>query len=864
MKSVCHLVGVVCLMPVCAFGNAFTFIDADTENSRINRLIITPEGTPWVLVETPRVRQNYSAFRLMYWDGHTLKSPLPEVQTIGAVCSASFFGGSERNAWLALMPDPKSEGQGRLLKLGKGRIEASDTFRRGSSGRDSEIYVARDGRVFNWGESFLACRQTNGVWTRAEAALPFNHRAVLPVIQERGEEVCFFVSPMLYNVAPDGSVSGQQVPKTPAGDRNAYAYLWEPNRIAVWSNQKPVIVFDTTTLQQITCPPELAKLNVWGAETFSTRDGTLWLCQNHPDGRPASTVLLRPGLLQPTVWKDVPFPPTRVAIGGGLTVLECSDGTVASGQEGLVLISPEGETKRLGWEYGLSGPSTDLLEDSEGRLWFVNNGRVVIFNRSLPLGEGSAGKTRWEEVAASSSTWLFQPQPGEIAYFAKDEPVLLRWNGRELRRQDLPFDPYAYKLHRTDDRGVIWVGRTAGSPWYRIDSESVQSLPDEAAAKAAALAEGARQFVGNCGAASEVTNDLVVSGGFFHYAERAENFLAKALIVRTFEDHQITVGMTETPFAGDYPMRICEDVAGGVWFLVSSPYNIQAFKSQTGEVGMRSKSARLFHYTPDSSELAFAAPAPATCGRSLNLPLKPEATQRHRVRFSRVAGMPWERLGNSVTHVCFRFPTNGVYNCQVIAFDYGGKIPGDASVTVTACMELPETQPNDPEPPESVWITAHPWYPPVHAVPTIGGGTDRVVWQAMGEEVWHPINPTRGISLAALKRGKQTLLFSAEEEGFWRDPTPLRLEVCVALSLDDYLACLIAEQYAADPVDRARAQQALCDCLPAARERIAELERMAGRSDLIREGLQVLSSPPQQQQLQQPSDILRIQEGNRK
>lgn len=467
---------------------------------------------------------------------------------------------------------------------------------------------------------------------------------------------------------------------------------------------------------------------------------------------------------------------------------------------------------------------------------------------------------RWEEIAASDKTWLFQPQPGEIACFAKDESVLLRWNGRKWRRQTIPFDPSWYTLHRTDDRGVIWVGRTKEMPWYRIDTESVQSFPNEAAANAAALAEGARQFVGNYGATAAVTNDPAFSGGFFHYPEITDNYFKMAPAVRTFGNQRILVGMQGTPFSGDYLMRICEDLAGGVWFLVSSPHSRDSFKSPHGRFDMRSKNTRLFHYTPpNSNELAFTAPTPATCGRSLDLSLKPWAARSNRALLYRVAGMPWERLENGAPHACFRFPTNGVYECQVIAFDYGGKIPGSASFTVTASMELPETGHDGAESSEPILITAHPWYPPVRAIPTTGGGAVRVLWQTADEEDWHPIDPASGVSVAALKRGKQTLRFHAEEEGFWRDPTPLRLEVCVALSLDDYLACLAKEANSADPSIRARADHALRNCMPEARERIAELENMANRGNLIREGLQVFSV--RSQKIPQPLDILKTEKG---
>ena len=160
IKSACITLGMASLASCLAHDSAFTFLDADEPDSKIDRLAFTPEGDLWAMVETPRAERNDSLFRLRYWDGRTWNTPAPDVSTLGSVFSASFFGGSDRDAWLAVMPNRRLEGQGRLFKLGKGRIEAADTFWKVSPGRDSEIYVARDGRVFNWGESFLSCRQT--------------------------------------------------------------------------------------------------------------------------------------------------------------------------------------------------------------------------------------------------------------------------------------------------------------------------------------------------------------------------------------------------------------------------------------------------------------------------------------------------------------------------------------------------------------------------------------------------------------------------------------------------------------------------------------------------------------------------------
>lgn len=832
------------MTPCFLFGGALTFFSNPADDYRANRLVLTQSGTPWVVFKTPSDMPGYSLLRLRYWDGQAWKAPEPEINATGMTYSASFFGGSDRDAWLALMPDPQGSGQGTLLKLGEGRIEATDTFHKWSPARDSEIYVARDGRVFNWGESFLACRQTNGVWSRFEAALPLNHHAVPAVMHEHEGNVWFFASPMLYRVGPDGKMSEWRIPSLPAGDRNTYAHRWGNNRIVVWpgDHRKSTTAFDIGTLQAVVWPPQLKKLNVWGKSAFSTRDGTLWLSRS--DGQAASTVLLRPDTLQPVEWTNVPFPNRRTRLEGGVAAIECTDGTVVSGTDALVMIGAEGKTRRIGWESGLSGPSSDLQEDRNKRLWFINGARVAVFDPTRPL-EIEAAKAQWEEVDVNGDTWLFQPRPGEIACFAKNSPELMRWDGHMWQRQSLPFDPHGYTLHRVDDRGVIWVGRTSGSEWFGIDEHQVRRYPDEAAAKAAALADGATRFTGNCGATPENTNDVVVSGGSFHYPNRDNGYFEdEAEPVREFEGLRLRVSTVATPIANEYVMRMCEDKAKNLWFLVSPPHEIRTFKSPTGEIGVNSTRVRLFRYKPDAHHLEFAVAPPPVCGRTLEIPLKDGTPlPRQRVVLFSVEGLPWVRLSNHAPTLRFRFPTNGTYICRAISFDYGGKVPGETSFTVKAQMDLPETQYDGTMQPDLLLVTSSPWYPPIRALPALGGGPVRLAWRPEGEEDWHPVQPWQGINVAMLKRGRQTLLFRAEEEALWCDPSPLRVEALVTIPLEEYLLCLQNELWSNDLAVRRRARESFRDCVPEAKERLAELRMLAERHTRVEMGIHTLSPP---------------------
>lgn len=800
----CGTLGLCGLLTAGAFAQALTFIETSSADSRIERLVLTPQGTPWMIVATPGARRHESAFQLVHWDGKTLRppgdrgalllgrdarppEPFPvsradtvsrseaasnkngpalasrgedrrapfqdrEISVTGAYFTAAFFGGGDREAWAALRSPRDGGATGQLLKLGTGLIEASDTYRNQSAGRESPLYVARDGRVFNWGDSFLSCRQTNGAWVRAEAALPMNHRALPPVILERGDAVWFFVSPMLYGVGADGRVTARQVPGVPAGDRNTFAHRWGNNRIVVWPGefQRPTVAFDIDTLEKAVWPVFPSGLNVWGAQAFSTRDGTLWLSCS--EDRKMSTVLLRPDSLRPVVWPDVPPLAPKAGLGLGPTAFECADGTVASGADGLILIKRSGGMTRLGWTFGLTGPSSDLQEDREGRLWFVNSGRAVIFDR-----------TRRPEPVPGADCWAELPVPNP----------------------------------------------------------------------------------GTDGVQTDGTNQPALSGGFFRYPKRADGYLEEGPVVREFGGHSLPICLEGTPLAGEYVMRVSEDAEGRLSFLAAPVQAVRAFATADGEGGVRSASVRRFRYTPPLG-LAFFAPPPGTCGRSLEVPLTPGAARRQRAYLARAGDGLWQRVPDGRTLAArFRFPTNGVYRCEVIAFDYGGRVPGVASFTVAAQMELPETlHAGGGDVGAPVSVNAHPWFPPVRAVPSAGGDSARLVWRFSNEEAWRTFDPAAGISVVELGRGERPLLFSAEEDGFWRDPTPLRLEVRMALTLDGYLAALQQDLYSA-PAARERALRALRDCGPDARARLDELNELAARGERIRAGIQVLRGQPQ-------------------
>ncbi len=517
------------------------------------------------------------------------------------------------------------------------------------------------------------------------------------------------------------------------------------------------------------------------------------------------------------------------------TRLECADGTLIFGRDGLTVITPQDKDRveMFDWRYGLSGPASDLQEDgTDNRIWFVMNGQAVCFNRQIPPEHVPAAEC-WEEIPVLPESDLFQPQAGEIACFSRDGSALMRWNGVGWRSQRVPFDPKKFFLHGTDGHGAIWVGD--GTECYKIDAQSVQS------------AEPEQGCYSNCGQAPWIPREPVLSGGWFVYPFRDRGNYMMGDPARVFENHQFVVLSYGTPFAGQYILRICEDAAGDLWFLTAYPCHLCPFRTPTGEVGLRSEKSHLFRYMLSGQRLMFAAPPPDICGRELRIETKPGATQRQRVLLVRTDENLWSRMVDGETSALFRFPSNGVYQCEITAFEYGGTVPGVLTFSVRAHVELPDTKRTDDQGQEPIRVSAASWQPPVMAVPSSEKAVARILWRPAGTSEWRVLNPDGQLDLLDLKRGLQTIEFAAEEDGVWRDVTPLRLDVDVALSMQEYLVFLSNSLNSRDPATRDRALRMLEMCGPEAKALLDQLNKANERLDKIRSALRILGDPPNEQ-----------------
>ena len=833
----CAVLGLLGLMTGVAYGNAFTFMDAETTKGQISRLVLTPEGLPWVVTENACTnRRGSSVYHLLYWDKGQFISPAPAVSVTGMAFSVACFGGAERSAWLTLLPGTGQSSQGTLLKLGRGKVDEVDTFRYSLPNREPQIYVAHDNRLFNWGESFLAQRKVDGTWSRIEAALPLNDYQSPPLIFEREGAVFFFVSPMLYVAEPDGSVTVRNI----AGaltERNTIARRWGDGRIVVWPNDSTAaaFAFDIDSLRSISLPAAPSGFHLDVMRAFSSRDETLWLYGSESVDRRSemTSFLMRlpPGATQFERLSQLNFPEESYTFGVVKTRLECADGTLVFGLDGLTLFSPHEKERvdRFDWRYGLSGPASDLQEERTGnRIWFVMNGQAVCFNRQI-VPECVPAAECWEEIPILPESGLFQPRVTEIACFSKDGSALMRWNGVGWRNQRLPFDPKTVYLHGADDQGAIWVGD--GAAWYQIGAQSVQT------------AELAQLSYSNYGQAPWIPREPVMTGGWFVYPQRDRGSFMMGDPVRVFENHQFVVRSHGTPFAGQYVLRMCEDLAGDLWFLTAHPHRLHSFRIPSGEVGLSSERSRLFRYKLSGQRLKSVPPPLDVCGRELRVVTTPGATPRQRILLARTDGGPWSRMVDGETSAQFRFASNGVYRCEITASEYGGMVPGIVTFMVRARVALPDTKRTDGDGNGLIRISAESWRPPVMAVPSSEKNVPRIMWRGAGASEWFVLDPDRQLELLDLKLGLQTVEFTAEEDGFWRDVTPLRLEVDVTLSMQDYLIYLSDALKSRDSDKRDRAALALQSCGLEAKELLEQLNKASQRLDKIRSAGRILGDP---------------------
>jgi len=189
------------------------------------------------------------------------------------------------------------------------------------------------------------------------------------------------------------------------------------------------------------------------------------------------------------------------------------------------------------------------------------------------------------------------------------------------------------------------------------------------------------------------------------------------------------------------------------------------------------------------------------------LEVLPERLRDGVTLFKRVNGGEWEPLDTGVTDCTFRFPASGEYLCEVTGLKLGGTIKKGVSVRVDAQVKLPDTV-LTPAITSPVSVESLEWYMPVAARPTGEGVKTEIDWR-VDDGHWQPLPEDRLLPLFRLEPGRYTVEVAAVEDGFWRDPSPIRLAIDYKPDYEAFAAHWVDELLSEDAMRRETAREKL-------------------------------------------------------
>jgi len=360
-------------------------------------LVIDESNTPWVLA-------NNSVY---FFDGEVFREPISGSMRSGQYLT-KFYGDSNRGAYLTQLNAKGKEGQ--LYRINSGKSKLVTTFYYDTAADSPGIYISKDGRLFNWGQRFLAV-YNEGAWKRIEAKLG-KHRGVFrPVISDFGSEVFFYVptSNRLFKVDSESELSVIESPawlQKRISDRikssnhsPVFACSWAGSQILVIDRDPmKLFAFDARTQKQVELnlsQVELAK-KVSLQNGFELKDGSVWLLGRIRGKQRKAYFKLTPDgkFTKVAGTQALPWSNTR-HMQRTKSILEMKNGSIVFGlsQDGLAIYRSE-KLSRWGWRQGFAEGISHLQEGADGELWmpFGRRGKQmarvrVRLGRDCPFSE---------------------------------------------------------------------------------------------------------------------------------------------------------------------------------------------------------------------------------------------------------------------------------------------------------------------------------------------------------------------------------------------------------------------------------------------------------------------------------------------
>lgn len=472
----------------------------DSATSGFHAMALDESGMPWVL----------AGGLVQYFDGKQFVA-LDKNKVSSGSYTTQLVGGPDRGLYLT--QPGEEEHLGYVFRLNAGQCEEVTSFYYDAGHYAPGFYVSQDGRLFNWGETFLAVYDGED-WKRIEAQFNPGSRHRPPAICDLGDDVYFYstVDNRVYHCNKNSVLDSKEGPSELrdflAAQKQRTMYPVPP-RTSPWHGDRVLIQIHNSSERFAfnVRTNEIVNVNLVPkpGQSFSIvtmkplRDGSVLFVSRLARTREHTLFKLSPdGTLDELPGSRGLAWESGRDLGLPHTILETRDGSLVFGlREFGISVYRDGKLTHYGREQGLFTGVTYIGEGANGDIWFPlsNDGKFI---GRLKLGAEPVVQTEvakdWSEFNLVSRSRVWRLNDQTIALFETDHPnQLTRRTGDQVRYQPLTFDPKEVRASVVDDRGHLLLETDHGKA-YDVAENDVTEYNSFDDLLVAAVSAGAKRF----------------------------------------------------------------------------------------------------------------------------------------------------------------------------------------------------------------------------------------------------------------------------------------------------------------------------------------------------------------------------------